>query len=244
MDAARTAWRLGADVTILYRRTRPEMPANDEDIEGALEEGIKIEFLTLPVEVISENGKLTKIKCTRMALGKFDGTGRRRPIPQKESEFELDVDTLIPAIGQKPNLDFLSGNSGMNVTKWNTLEVDQDTLVTNVDGIFAGGDVVTGPSTVLAAMKAGKSAAESIHRYLRGESLEKEYKPTKPRMEVPPVEISIDEAMSLERPKIPCLAVSKRAGNFQEVELGFSEEQAVSEAKRCLRCDLESKGGK
>lgn len=244
MDAARTAWRLGADVTILYRRTRPEMPANEEEIEGALEEGIKIEFLTLPVEAISENGKLSKIKCTRMVLGEFDGSGRRRPIPLEGSEFELEVDTLIPAIGQKPNLDFLSGNSGLKVTKWNTLEVDPETMVTNVDGIFAGGDVVTGPSTVLAAMKAGKMTAESIHKYLRGESLEKEYKPTQPRMEVPPVEMSIEEATALERPKIPCLPVDRRGGNFDEVELGFSKEQAMSEAKRCLRCDLESKGGK
>jgi NADH-quinone oxidoreductase subunit F len=244
MDAARTAWRLGADVTILYRRTRPEMPANEEEIEGALEEGVKIEFLTLPVEAISENGKLTKIKCIRMALGEFDESGRRRPVPLEGSEFDLEVDTLIPAIGQKPNLDFLSGNSGLNVTKWNTLEVDPETMVTNIEGIFAGGDVVTGPSTVLAAMKAGKMTAESIHKYLRGESLEREYKPTQPRMEVPPVEISIEEAMSLERPKIPCLSVDKRAGNFKEVELGFNKEQAMREARRCLRCDLESKGGK
>ena len=244
MDAARTAWRLGADVTILYRRTRPEMPANEEEIEGALEEGIKIEFLTLPVEAIAENGKLARIKCIRMALGNFDEGGRRRPVPLEGSEFELEVDTLIPAIGQKPNLDFLSGNSGLNVTKWDTLEVNPETMVTNVDGIFAGGDVVTGPSTVLAAMKAGKMTAESIHKYLRGESLEREYKPTQPRLEVPPAELSIEEAMSLERPKIPCLPVDKRTGNFGEVELGFSKEQAMNEAKRCLRCDLESKGGK
>jgi NADH-quinone oxidoreductase subunit F len=244
MDAARTAWRLGADVTILYRRTRPEMPANEEEIEGALEEGIHIEFLTLPIEALSENGKLNKIKCTRMTLGKFDGSGRRRPVPLEGSEFELEVDTLIPAIGQKPNLNFLSENSGINVTKWNTLEVDPETMVTSAEGIFAGGDVVTGPSTVLAAMKAGKTAAESIHKYLRGESLEREYKPTQPRMEVPPVELSIEEAMSLARPKIPCLSVEKRAGSFSEVELGFSKEEAMSEARRCLRCDLESKGGK
>jgi pyruvate/2-oxoglutarate dehydrogenase complex dihydrolipoamide dehydrogenase (E3) component len=117
-------------------------------------------------------------------------------------------------------------------------------MVTNVEGIFAGGDVVSGPGTVITAMRAGKTAAESIHQYLRGESLEKAYEPTKPRMEVPPVELGIDEATSLERPKIPSLTVDKRTGSFQEVELGFSKEQAINEAKRCLRCDLESKGGK
>jgi NADH-quinone oxidoreductase subunit F len=244
MDAARTAWRLGGDVTILYRRTRPEMPANAEEIEGALEEGVKIEFLTLPIEALSENGKLTKIKCIRMGLGEFDESGRRRPFPVEGSEFEMEVDTLIPAIGQKPNLDFLGSNSGLKVSKWNTLEVDPETTATNVEGIFAGGDVVTGPSTVLAAMKAGKVAAESIRKYLRGESIEKEYKPTEPRMEVPHVEISIEEATELERPKIPCISVEQRRGSFKEVELGFTKEQAVNEAKRCLRCDLESKGGK
>jgi NADH-quinone oxidoreductase subunit F len=243
MDAARTAWRLGADVTILYRRTRSEMPANAEEIEGALEEGVKIEFLTLPIEAFSENGKLTKIKCVRMGLGEFDETGRRRPAPIEGSEFEMEVDTLIPAIGQKPNLDFLSGNSGFKVSKWNTLDVNPETTETNVEGIFAGGDVVTGPSTVLAAMKSGKIAAESIHKYLRGESLEREYQPTVPRIEVPPVDISIEEVTELERPKMSCLSVDQRKGNFKEVELGFSKEQAMNEAKRCLRCDLESKGG-
>jgi NADH-quinone oxidoreductase subunit F len=244
MDAARVAWRLGSDVTILYRRTRPEMPANTEDIEEALEEGIKIEFLTLPIKAIAENGNLTKVKCTRMTLGEFDESGRRRPIPLEGSEFELEIDTLIPAIGQKPNLEFLSGNSGINVSRWNTLEVDPETMTTNVEGIFAGGDVVTGPSTVIAAMKAGKVAAESIHKYLRGESIEREYKPTTPRMEVPPVELSSEEASEAARPKIPCLAIDQRRGNFKEVQQGFSKEEAIREAKRCLRCDLESKGGK
>jgi NADH-quinone oxidoreductase subunit F len=244
LDAARTAWRLGADVTILYRRTRPEMPANEEEIDGALEEGIKIEYLTLPIEAISENGKLTKVKCTKMVLSDFDRSGRRRPVPVEGSEFELEVDTLIPAIGQQPNLSFLAGNSKLSVSKWKTLEVNPETMETNIPGIFAGGDVVSGPATVLEAMKAGKDAAEFIHKYLRGEDVVREYKPTEPKMEVPPIELSPEETAELERPKIPSLPVEERKGNFKEVELGFSKEVAVNEAKRCLRCDLESKGGK
>ncbi len=244
IDAARTAWRLGADVTILYRRTRPEMPANSEEIDEAVEEGIKIEFLTLPIEAYAENGKLTKIKCTRMALGDFDRSGRRRPLPVEGSEFEMEIDTLIPAIGQQPDLTFLGESTGVKISRWKTLEVDPETMATNVPGIFAGGDVVSGPATVLEAMKAGKIAAESINKYLRGESLAREYKPTEPKLEVPPVDMTSEEVAELVRPEIPSLPVEERRGNFREVEFGFSRDLAIKEAKRCLRCDLESKGGK
>jgi NADH-quinone oxidoreductase subunit F len=244
IDAARTAWRLGADVTILYRRTRPEMPANEEEIEEALEEGIKIEYLTLPIAAHSKNGRLSGITCTQMELTDFDKSGRRRPIPVEGTEFELEVDTLIPAIGQQPDLAFLNGKGNVGVTKWNTIEVSPGTMATSVPGIFAGGDVVSGPSTVLEAMEAGKIAAESIHKYLRGEEVKREYKPTTPRMEVPLVTLTPEEAMESERPPIPTLPVEERRGNFKEVELGFSKDVAIKEAKRCLRCDLESKGGK
>jgi len=244
IDAARTAWRLGADVTILYRRTRPEMPANAEEIEEALEEGIKIEFLTLPIEAHAENGRLSKVKCTRMELSDFDKSGRRRPLPVEGSEFEMEVDTLIPAIGQQPDLAFLDKKTKLNASKWNTLEVNPETMVTSVPGIFAGGDVVSGPATVLDAMNAGKIAAGSIHKYLRGESLEREYKPTVPKLEVSAVELTPEETEEIERPKIPSLPVAERKGTFKEVELGFSKDIAIKEAKRCLRCDLESKGGR
>ncbi len=242
IDAARTAWRLGADVTILYRRTKLEMPANEEEIDETLKEGIKIEFLTLPVEAYSENGKLSKIKCQKMSLGEFDRSARRRPQPIKGSEYELEIDTLIPAIGQKPDLNFLQGNTKLNISKWNTLEVDPETMETNVPGIFAGGDVVTGPATVLEAMRAGKIASESIHRYLRGESISREYSPKKPRLDIPPVQVSPEELSELKRPEIPTLSVEERKSNFKEVELGLTKEMAMKEAKRCLRCDLENKG--
>jgi NADH-quinone oxidoreductase subunit F len=242
IDAARTAWRLGADVTILYRRTKLEMPANEEEIDETLKEGIKIEFLTLPVEAYSENGKLSKIKCQKMSLGEFDRSARRRPQPIKGSDYELEIDTLIPAIGQKPDLNFLQGNTKLNISKWNTLEVDPETMETNVPGIFAGGDVVTGPATVLEAMRAGKIASESIHRYLRGENISREYSPKKPRLDISPIQVSPEELSELKRPEIPALSVEKRKSNFKEVELGLTKEMAIKEAKRCLRCDLENKG--
>ncbi|MFB0566334.1 MAG: FAD-dependent oxidoreductase [Candidatus Aminicenantaceae bacterium] len=245
IDAARTAWRLGAEVTILYRRTRPEMPANKEDIEAAVEEGIKIDFLTLPVEVISKNGKLAGIKCTRMALENFDESGRRRPVPVEGTEYEIEIDTLMPAIGQEPDLSFLNGKSKLKISGWNTLGVDPETMATNVPGIFAGGDVVLGPATVLQAMQAGKNAAESIDRYLKGANLEREYEPLKPVMEVLPVELTEEEITEERgRPQMPSLSPKERAGNFKEVEAGISEEMAIQEARRCLRCDLEGKGGK
>lgn len=244
VDAARTAWRLGAEVTILYRRTRPEMPANVEDVVAALDEGIKIEFLTLPIKTISKKGKLTGIRCTRMALSDFDETGRRRPIPVEGTEFKMEIDTLIPAIGQEPDLSFTGGRADLQVSKWNTLQVDPETMATNIPGIFAGGDVVSGPATVLEAMRAGKMASESIHRYLRGEELERTYTPLEPGRKVPPIELT-EEEITQERARVtmPNLSIKDRTGNFKEVELGLSEEMAMTEARRCLRCDLELKGG-
>lgn len=240
IDAARTAWRLGADVTILYRRTRNEMPAIPEEIEEALAEGIRIEYLTLPVEACPENGQLNKLKCQRMVLKGFDESGRPRPVAFEGEILEVACDTLIPAIGQVPDLSFLGDPPLLKVSRHRTLEVDQETMATNVPGIFAGGDVVSGPATVLEAMKSGKVAAASIHRYLRGLPLRKEPSIAETQFEVPPVEISEEELASLARPAMPTLPVPGRVGNFEEVELGLSREMALREARRCLRCDLES----
>ena len=216
------------------------MPAISDEVEEALKEGIKIEFLTIPIEAYADNGRLSRLKCRRMALGPFDESGRRSPVPVEGAEFELEVDTLIPAIGQQPDLSFLNGNSKLRLSKWKTLKVDSETMATNVAGIFAGGDVVSGPATVLEAMKAGQTAAQSIHRYLRGEPLAKEYKPSTIRLEVPPVEISPEEASELLKPEMPKIPLIERRGSFKEVEIGLNEQAAVNEAKRCFRCDLES----
>jgi len=240
VDAARTAERLGVrEVFILYRRTRVEMPANKEEIEETDHEGIEIRILAAPTRVLTENGRVRGIECIKMELGEPDSSGRRRPIPLKGSKFILEIDTLIPAIGQTPDLSFLPKGDGLEVSKWDTLVVDSDTLATNKRGVFAGGDAVTGPATVIEALAAGKNAAISIDRYLRGESLPREYQVTTPLLEVEPLKLPEEELAELKRPAIPCLSLKEREKNFREVELGFEQEMAVSEAKRCLRCDLE-----
>ncbi len=238
VDAARTAWRLGKQVTILYRRTRAEMPADREEVKAVATEGIPIEFLVAPVKVIAdESNNMTGLECVRMQLGDFDESGRRRPEPIKGSEFTIQADTIIPAIGQEPDLSFIPQ---VKVSKRNTIEVNHETLTTNLPGVFAGGDVVLGPATVTQAMGQGKLAADFIIKYLRGDKLTPHYDVTRPSVDVEPIRLSESEQevlLEARRPEVPCVPASDRSGNFKEVELGYTEEQAVAEAKRCLRCD-------
>ena len=241
IDAARVAKRLGKDTSILYRRTKVEMPAIKSEIEEALLEGIDIQFLAAPVNVLSNNGKIEGIECIRMRLSDMDESGRRRPVPIEGSEFEIDVDTLILAISQKPDVSMLVCENGLKVSSWSTLEVDPETLVTNVEGIFAGGDVVSGPNTVTAAMSHGKIAAQMIDKYVCGEKLERKYEVTRPAARVEAMELSEEEVQSLKRPEMPAIPIDQRTASFKEVELGFGEAAAIAEAKRCLRCDLEVK---
>ncbi len=168
MDAARTSLRLGAEeVTIIYRRTRAEMPAIPEEIEASLHEGIKIEYLVAPVEVVLENGKARAIKCNRMALGEPDASGRRRPVPIEGSEFELAIDTIIPAIGQATDTSFLPEDKSVAATSWGTVIADPKTCATSREGVFSGGDCVTGPWIAVGAVAAGKDGAAAIHNYLQ-----------------------------------------------------------------------------
>lgn len=220
------------------------MPAFQEEIDNALEEGIEIQYLVTPVKVLTENGKIQAIECLRMELGEPDKSGRRRPLPIKGSEFKMELDTLIPAIGEFPDLSFLTDNTKLNISKRGAIVADKETLQTSRKGIFAGGDVVTGPSTVVEAMAAGKRAAESIEKYLEGLPLAKEYTLTRPSLYVEPVELSEEEIEEARRPKMPILPSEERKNNFKEVELGFDEALAVKEARRCLRCELETKEGK
>jgi NADPH-dependent glutamate synthase beta subunit-like oxidoreductase len=171
MDAARSSLRLGAkEVSILYRRSREEMPASNEEIEAALHEGIKIEYLVAPSEVVAEEGRVTGLKCIRMQLGEPDKSGRRRPVPITGSEFTISLDTIMPAIGQASDLSFVDGESGITLTKWGTIVADPETLTTSRKGVFAGGDCVTGPYIAIAAIAAGKKAAVSIERFLKESS--------------------------------------------------------------------------
>jgi NADH-quinone oxidoreductase subunit F len=240
IDAARVAKRLGKDTRIFYRRTKAEMPAIKSEIEEAITEGIDIQFLSVPTQVLSSNGKIEAVECINMELGDVDASGRRRPVPIPESEFKVDVDTLILAISQEPDVSVLDGN-GLKVSKWSTIEVDPENLHTNIEGIFAGGDVVTGPNTVTEAMAHGKIAAQMIDKYIRGEKLERIYEVTRPTVHVEAIKLSEKEVQSLKKQEMSSAPVAQRITDFNEVELGFTEAEAISEAKRCLRCDLEEK---
>jgi len=231
IDNARIAPRLGVkEVTIIYRRTRAEMPASPEEVEAALEEGINIIFLATPVKISRGNGQI-KLTCTRMELGEPDASGRRRPIPIKGSEFTMDFDSVIAAVGQAPEIP---GQFNLKVSRRNTLEVDSETLATNRKGVYAGGDVVTGGTSVIEAIAAGRKAATSIDKYLGGsgdideELVEKrEYQAC--------VGIKNDFAYWA-RVQMPCLQVKKRTKDFSEVELGCDEKAAIEEGKRCIQC--------
>ncbi len=239
IDATRVALRMGADVTILYRRTRKEMPADDMEIEEALHEGANLELLVAPVKVLTKAGKLTGVECIRMELGEPDSSGRRRPVPMEGSEFELELDNLIVAVSGQPDLGFLGDDHGLSISKWNSIDVHPYTQMTNVEGVFAGGDVVTGPWMVIDAIAAGKRAAAHMELFLNGEEVVPQYSVTIPNTEpVDALELT-EEDMHLVRPGMPTMELEKRLSDFAEVEFGYTKEMAVKEARRCLRCDTE-----
>jgi NADH-quinone oxidoreductase subunit F len=241
IDAARTVWRFGSDVTILYRRTAKEVPAMKTEVAAAIEEGLTFEYLVAPVRILGEQGRVQKIECVRMELGKPDETGRPRPIPIKGSEFTREVDTLIVAVGERPNVGFLRGESAVKVSEGGLIRVDGETLATTMEGVFACGDAVTGPSTISDSMAQGKLAARTVHRYLRGESLKPEYQVVEPSPHVEPIALSDEELEAIAaagRSPMPMAPVAQRRDNFEKVELGLAEDMAVRESRRCLRCDL------
>lgn len=229
IDAARVAKRLGSNVTILYRRSRKEMPANAWEVDEAENEGIQIEFLVAPSKIFGIS-KVQEIECIRMALGEADASGRRRPIPVPGSEFRIPVDNVIVAISQKPQIDWLGEE--FKRTKDGTLVVDQETLETTVKGVYGGGDLVTGPQTVIKAVAAGKHAAEIIDAHIRGvQIVPREWKKARPETG------ELKDKPKIPRSPMPKLVVDKRKG-FDEVELGYSEETAKKEAERCLSCTI------
>ncbi len=176
MDAARVAKRQTEceEVTLIYRRTRNEMPAFEEEIEAALDEGVTMLPLTNPAKIVTKDGKMAGVECIKMELGEPDDSGRRRPVPIEGSEFVTKLDTLIIAIGEDSDLSFLGDGHGLEVTRWSTIVAQEDLFTTNLEGVFAGGDVVTGPKTVIDAIAAGKRAAVSIDCYLQGETMTQE----------------------------------------------------------------------
>jgi len=231
MDAARAALRLGAkEVTVVYRRSRAEMPANAWEIEEAEEEGVKFHYLAAPVSVRGEGGKAVALVCTRMRLGEPDKSGRRRPEPIPGSEMEIPADSIIPAIGQASDLDFLKGVVETN--RNGTIKADPTTLETSSAGVFAGGDVVRGPASIVEAVGHGHEAAISIDRYICGMDL----RDGRGRKEEAAPEPDVTRVEKKWRPFEKRLDPEKRKASFEEVVLPLTKEEAIAEAERCLSC--------
>jgi heterodisulfide reductase subunit A2 len=240
IDCARTARRLGAEqVTMVYRRTRAEMPAAPEEIAAAEHEGVNIQYLASPVHFMAEGGKLSKMECIRMELGEPDESGRPRPIPIKGSEFTIAVDTVIAAFGQTAETAF-TREIGLELAKNGTIEISVATGATNVDGVFSGGDAATGPAYVIDAIAAGRKAAASINRYLKGESLEVE-KDERRAGSLGEVEVEYlrNRYQLAKRSRMPEEPVEERITVFREVALGLGVEAAQAEARRCLAGQIE-----
>ena len=232
MDACRTAVRLGAEnVYVIYRRTRAEAPAEDLEIEEALEEGVNFKWLTNPAEIIGENGKVTQIKLQVMELGEPDASGRRSPVPV-EGKFEiLDVDTVISAIGQRCSLE---GFEALELTRKGTIVADEAVCTTNLEGVFAAGDATNrGPSIAVRAIGEANDAAAAIDAYLQGKALIKA-EPFYSKRKVEDIDFTVYEKKA--RAEMSCKDPAYRRGNFDAVMNGFTEEQARAEASRCLEC--------
>jgi len=240
VDAARVALRKGAkEVHIFYRREKKDMPAMAEEIEDTEKEGVQFHFLTTPTRLLGDNGKVKGIECIRMELKEFDRSGRKTPYPIEGSEYVVDVDTVIEAIGQRPDTSFIKDGE-IQVGSGGTVFTDPRTLATSRNGIFAGGDAATGPATVIEAIAAGQRAASSIRRYLEG----KELSPLVERDGYKPIGISSvpptdEETRERARVRAAEIALPDRGSSFKEVVLSYSPEEAREEASRCLRCDLE-----
>lgn len=233
IDCSRTALRLGAEeVTIIYRRTRTEMPAAAEEIEEAIHEGVEIIFLAAPNRVGVKNGRV-ELECLRMKLGEPDASGRRRPVPIEGSEFTSLFDNVIASIGQATEVPT---QFEVELGRGNVIKVDSKTLATNRQGVFAGGDVVSGPASVIEAIAQGRQGASSIDKYLGGNGIIDECLVS---AEAPDPRLGTDGDFADRRQvTMPSLDIGQRLANFIEVELGYDEATAIEEAKRCLRCDL------
>ena len=241
IDCARTLVRLGAEeVMIIYRRTRKEMPANDFEIVAAEHEGVKLHFLAAPVRAIGDDaGQVKQMEYLQMELGEPDASGRRRPVPIEGSETLIEVDTIISAIGQRPDLTFVKGfkqADDLSITRWNTIEADPEILQSNIPSIFTAGDAATGPALVVDAIGGGRRAARAIHLYLSDEpvvsipgSLLKKHIPES-------LFDSVEGLNQSQRAQMPELPAGERIRTFDEVDLVLNEENALAESERCLAC--------
>jgi formate dehydrogenase beta subunit len=234
LDCARSCARLGfKEVEILYRRSRNEMPASKEEIREAEEEGIKFNFLKAPVKILAKDGKVTGLEYIKMKLGEPDQSGRRRPIPIKGSEAAMTTDMVIAATGQKSDLAIFAGKDKVETTNWGSIKADPVTCKTSVEGIFAGGDCVSGPATLIEALNAGNKVARSIDSALQ----KKKFEDPKPFEGIDTGE-QREQGFLAEKAaaKVKFLDAATRLEGLAEVEGGFSTAEAMAEAGRCLRC--------
>jgi len=243
LDASRTALRLGAEeVNVYYRRSREEMPVTEVEYDEAVAEGVNIHFLIGPTRVVSQDNRVAGLQCVRMKLGEPDESGRRRPVPVPQSEFFVEADTVIAAVGQAADLSFLPPDSALERSRWERLVVDSNTLSTNVPGVFAGGDFISGPGMIIDAIASGRRGALAIDKYLRGDRSPVHMYDTRGTGTISAEKPAIEEEEAWKaayRPKVQVLPLEVRRRSFQETELALAEEQARYEARRCLRCDLE-----
>lgn len=232
MDVVRTSVRLGAkEVRLLYRRTKDQMPAEELEIREAEEEGVKFSFLVSPINVVDNNGKAVGVRCQKMELGEEDASGRRRPVPIEGAEETFEADTVIAAIGQSVTLDNIKG---INTTKRGTIEVVNGTFQTNIENVFAGGDAVSGPKIAIDAIAQGKNAARVMMSYLNGKMVPfKEFKMVDRNYLT---EEDFKDITKEARTSVKAVDEEIRKNNFQEVAIGFTEEEAKKEAARCLEC--------
>ncbi|MDR2725440.1 MAG: FAD-dependent oxidoreductase [Candidatus Adiutrix sp.] len=242
MDCVRTALRQGfKDVQLLYRRTLKEMPADHQEIEEAQEEGVVFNYLVAPVKILAENHKVTGLLCQKMELGEPDASGRRSPVPVKDGEFVLPCDVVIPAIGQAVEVELVLKGAGGGLDKWKNLAADAITgQVDGLEGIFGGGDCATGPSTLIAALAAGKRAAAHLADHLEGRA---EGATGQEKLELLIGKIGVlDQAKAkpyqgfTKKMPMPIMDPHERIKSFKEVETGVKAPEAVREAERCLRC--------
>ncbi len=243
VDAARTSLRIGAEkVIILYRRTMKEMPAHQMEIDAAAEEGVEMRFLSAPVSIVAKDGKLEALRCIRMELGEPDASGRRSPVPVKGSEYDLPAAFVISAIGQDIDLVSIDKESGIKTTRQKAIVVDKASFATSHPGVFAGGDVITGPAVAIDAIAHGRAAALAIDEYIRTGRTTPAAKSFTSRKEafgeIPESEFL--HVRHIEKERMNELPVKERTGSQVEVEVGFTESQVIKEAGRCLECGCQA----
>ena len=241
MDCVRSSFRVGKpDVNLVYRRTKAEMPADPVEIHDAEEEGVTFHYLCNPSRIIEENGKVKAVECIRMELGEPDASGRRRPVPVPNSEFIIETDILIPAIGQALDFSFIQDTDGILLTKWKTIQVNQETFETSQKDVFSAGDCETGPDVLVRACGNGKRTAWKIDQYLRGEEpsprMNERFEQLFSTIKVYNKDENVGLVGGQSRLHLRMLDPELRKWTFDEVEEGFRVDEAIREASRCLRC--------